>query len=191
MAKRCEICGKGPGRRPEHQPRAQRDRPPVRAEPPAGPRDGQRRHPPPARLHPLPPVEQGRQGRLRRSPQCRRGGLHASAPAGDRAVLPGHPGRGPAVSSPVRFRSIRRPATWSTGTSPRRPTASSRTSAPSSRPPARRSIDVVRTTVYLADMNDFAAMNEVYGDLLLVARARRAPPSRPRACRRTRGSRST
>ena len=41
--------------------------------------------------------------------------------------------------------------------------------------------DVVRTTVFLADMNDFAAMNEVYGQLLLRAvpgqgdRAGRAP----------------
>ena len=38
--------------------------------------------------------------------------------------------------------------------------------------------DVVRTTVFLADMNDFAAMNEVYGTLLhrAVPGARR--PSR-------------
>ena len=36
---------------------------------------------------------------------------------------------------------------------------------------------VVRTTVFLADMNDFAAMNEVYGDLLRVARP--CPSNRP------------
>ena len=40
---------------------------------------------------------------------------------------------------------------------------------------------VVRTTVYLADMNDFAAMNEVYGTVLLVPR----PRSRDRAGSKT------
>ena len=40
----------------------------------------------------------------------------------------------------------------------------------------------MRTTVFLADMNDFAAVNEVYGDVLHGAvpgagdRAGRAPP---------------
>ena len=51
--------------------------------------------------------------------------------------------------------------------------------------------DVVRTTVYLADMNDFAAVNEVYGDVLLASRTRPARPSRWRGCRRTRASKST
>ena len=70
---------------------------------------------------------------------------------------------GSCCSCQARFRSTRPPGRWSTGASPRRRTASSRTSARSSKPPAPRSISVVRTTVYLADMNDFAAMNEVYG----------------------------
>ena len=44
--------------------------------------------------------------------------------------------------------------------------------------------DVVRTTVFLADMNDFAAVNEVYGTLLFGAlpgasdRPGRAPAER-------------
>ena len=90
---------KGPGRRPQHQPRAQRDPAPVRAEPAARPRDGQRRHPPAARLHALPPVEQGRQGRPegRQGRAVRQAVVHRSAPAGDRPVLAGHPGRQPAV----------------------------------------------------------------------------------------------
>ena len=51
--------------------------------------------------------------------------------------------------------------------------------------------NVVRTTVYLADMNDFPAMNEIYGDVLLVAR----PGARHRAggtaaARRARRNRS-
>ena len=49
--------------------------------------------------------------------------------------------------------------------------------------------DVVKTTVYLADMNDFKAMNEVYGRQFRPRRrpARRSP--RP-GCRAARGSRS-
>ena len=39
---------------------------------------------------------------------------------------------------------------------------------------------VVRTTVYLADMNDFAAMNEVYGTYF-ASPLRPAPRSRPPA----------
>ena len=49
---------------------------------------------------------------------------------------------------------------------------------------------VVRTTVFLADMNDFAAMNEVYGSSS-PNRIRRGRPSRSRGCRGTRASRST
>ena len=48
---------------------------------------------------------------------------------------------------------------------------------------------VVRATVYLADMNDFAAMNEVYGSYF-TRRPRRVRPSRPLACPGTRASRS-
>ena len=50
---------------------------------------------------------------------------------------------------------------------------------------------VVRATVYLADMNDFAAMNEVYAELLSARRPRRVRRSRPLGCPRTRASKST
>ena len=50
--------------------------------------------------------------------------------------------------------------------------------------------NVVKTTVYLADMADFAKMNEVYGRYLGRSR-RRAPPSRRPACPRASRSRST
>ena len=62
MAKRCEICGKGPvvGRNVSHAHNVTAAA--VRTEPPARPRDGERRHPAAARLHALHPVGQGRQG---------------------------------------------------------------------------------------------------------------------------------
>ena len=50
---------------------------------------------------------------------------------------------------------------------------------------------VVRTTVFLADMNDFAAMNEVYATLFHRAVSRRERRSRSRGCRVTRASKST
>ena len=46
--------------------------------------------------------------------------------------------------------------------------------------------NVVRTTVYLADMNDFPAMNEIYATYFR-RRRRLAPPCRPHGCRVTRG----
>ncbi len=49
---------------------------------------------------------------------------------------------------------------------------------------------VVRTTVYLADMNDFPVVNEVYATTS-HRRRRRGPPSRPRGSRGTPASRST
>ncbi len=64
MAKHCEICGKTPvvGRilSHAHNVRARRFEPNLQTRP--GHR--QRRHPPPPRLHPLHPVQQGHQGRL-------------------------------------------------------------------------------------------------------------------------------
>lgn len=52
------------GRRPVAQPREQRERAAIRAESSTRPGADQRRHPPPARLHALHPLQQGRQGRL-------------------------------------------------------------------------------------------------------------------------------
>ena len=158
MAKRCEICGKGPvvGRNISHahnvtprrfEPNLQR----VRAH-------GERRDPAPARLHALPALGQGRQGRL----TCMREAVSTARPR--RRSVPIRRRSAPARCSSCRgrSRSTRRPARWSTATSRRRRTASSEHRQASSKPPARRFDHVVRTTVYLADMNDFAAMNEVY-----------------------------
>ena len=48
--------------------------------------------------------------------------------------------------------------------------------------------DVVKTTVFLADMEDFAAMNAVYAEVLLGARARALDRAGgPSAARRARG----
>ena len=137
MAKRCEICGKGPvvGRNISH---AHNVTPaPVRAEPAARPGDGQRRHPAAARLHALPPLEQGHQGGLVRPPRRVLEPRRRPAAIGpySQAIRAGSP----CSSSQGRSRSIRRPARSSRATSPRRPTTSSRTSAPSSKPPAPRS----------------------------------------------------
>ena len=74
------------------------------------------------------------------------------------------PGGRTCSSCRARATSTRRRARWSTATWPRRRAGSWRTSARSSRPAGASFDHVVRTTVYLADMNDFAAMNEVYGE---------------------------
>ena len=90
MAKQCEVCGKKPvvGR----QPRQQRDRPPVRAEPSANSRHRERRQPLRARLHPVHPVQQGHQGRLNGRPA--RAGLDHGGSRGDRSLQPGDHRRG-------------------------------------------------------------------------------------------------
>jgi 2-iminobutanoate/2-iminopropanoate deaminase len=49
---------------------------------------------------------------------------------------------------------------------------------------------VLRTTVYLADMNDFAAMNDVYGGYFTSPAPARSTVQAAR-CPRTHGSRST
>ena len=83
MAKRCEICGKGPvvGRNISHAHNVSAAA--VRAEPSARPGDGQRRHPAAPRLHALPPLGQGRQGRLDRATQA-----VSTAPARPTAIGP-------------------------------------------------------------------------------------------------------
>jgi len=50
--------------------------------------------------------------------------------------------------------------------------------------------NVVRTTVYLADMNDFPAMNEVYATYFKARPPPRGRPFRLPAFRKTRGSKS-
>ena len=72
--------------------------------------------------------------------------------------------REPAIwcSSPARSRSMRPPASWSRATSPPRPSSRSRTSRPSWTRPASTFAHVVKTTIFLTSMADFAAVNEVY-----------------------------
>ena len=65
-----------------------------------------------------------------------------------------------------------------------------RTSAPFSRPAAASLSQVVKTTVFLVDMADFAAMNEVYAEAFGDAPAGALHRGRRRACRAGRGSRS-
>ena len=48
---------------------------------------------------------------------------------------------------------------------------------------------VVKTTVFLADMNDFAAMNEVYGRYFVSHRPARSTVETARACRAMSASR--
>lgn len=57
--------------------------------------------------------------------------------------------------------STRRPASCPK-TSPRRRSSRSPTARQFLKPPGGTMADVVKTTVFLADMNDFAAMNAVY-----------------------------
>jgi len=68
-------------------------------------------------------------------------------------------------------------------TSPRKPSACCATCPKFSRPPASGLGKVVRSTVFLKNMNDFAAMNQVYGKYFSSA-----PPARSTvevaACRR-------
>ena len=66
-----------PRRGPQHQPRAQHHPSPVRTEPSAGAGARERRHPTAARVHALPPIQQGHQGSL----GAPSGGSSPSAPA--------------------------------------------------------------------------------------------------------------
>ncbi len=50
--------------------------------------------------------------------------------------------------------------------------------------------DIVKTTIYLVDMNDFAAVNAIYGESFAAARRPRARRSPSPRCRAARGSRS-
>ena len=191
MAKQCEVCGKTPVVGRIAQPRQQRPRAPVRAESAARPGDGQRRHPPHPRLHPLHPVQQGHQGRLSApcGPDASRFRHRTPRPRSGRTARPSGPAT--SCSSPVRFRSIRRPARSSSGGIAEQ-THRVLKNLGAILAAAGASFDhVVKTTVYLADMSEFAAMNEIYGDVLPGARARaRHDPGRAAAARRPGGNRS-
>ena len=94
------------------------------------------------------------------------GDLDHRRPGRPRAVQPGHRGRrlrvllGPDRPRPGDRRPRRRRR------SRRRPSGSCATSARSSTPPAVGLADVVKTTIFLADIGDFAAMNAIYAALL-------------------------
>ncbi len=64
----------------------------------------------------------------------------------------------------ARPRSSLRPASSSRAASAARHGRCSRTSRRCSRPRGSRSTDVVKTTVFLTDMADFAKMNDVYAE---------------------------
>ncbi|MCK7478267.1 MAG: Rid family hydrolase [Candidatus Moduliflexus flocculans] len=97
-----------------------------------------------------------------------------AAPAAIGPYSQAHPGGRPPVRvGPDPARPGDRRAR-STATSRPRRAASSRTSARSSRPAAPSFDRVVQTTVYLVDMNDFAAMNEVYATFFAAPAPARA-----------------
>ena len=69
---------------------------------------------------------------------------------------------GERYSPPARSRSTRPPERWLAEAFANRPSACSTTWPPCSRRPAWTWRNVVKTTVFLKNMADFAAMNEVY-----------------------------
>ena len=183
MAKRCEICGKGPVVGRQHQPREQRQRAAVRAEPADGPGDDQRRRPAHPRLHALPAVGQGRQGGVKLARCARQSPPIAHRRRSARTRRPFAPGSCCSCSGQIPHRSRDRRRS-STATSRHRRGACSTISARSSRPAGARFADVVRTTVFLADMNDFAAMNEVYATFFTRAVSRARDRAGRRGCRK-------
>ena len=109
---------------------------------------------------------------------------------GDRTVLAGGRRAGGRrrrwSSAAARSRSTRRPGRWSRATSRPRPGRCSRTSARCSRPRARAFAARRATTIFLADMDDFAGSTRSTASSSSTIR-RRARPCRPRSCRRMRG----
>ena len=115
---------------------------------------GDQAHP---RLHAVPALEQGHQGRVRQAAVSSPG-----APEGDRSVFAGRP-RGalavrlrPGADRSGDGRAGRRRHRRADAARARQHRRAAR------RPAGLAFAHVVRTTVFLADMNDFAAMNEVY-----------------------------
>ena len=94
----------------------------------------------------------------------------------------------PAASSSARARSgsTRRPASSSRAASRPRPSGSCEPRARSSRRPASAGRDVVKTTIFLVDIGDFAAVNAIYARFMPIRRppARRSPwPPCPKGAR--------
>ena len=136
----------------------------VRAESADRPGVDQRRHQAHSRLHALPAIEQSRQGGVAtvvvktapfRAP-------HAPEPDRARTRRPSAPAI--CSSSPDRFRSIPPPAQLVDGDIAAQTRQALDNIGALLEAGGLSFADVVRTTVFLADMNDFAAMNEIYGD---------------------------
>ena len=175
MAKRCEICGKGPvvGRQISHahnvsprrfDPNLQTVRAMING--------GSQAH---SRLHALPAIEQGRQSRVGPARvRCQTDAMAAAhvlptnsnrsprGTEGDRSLLLGRCGLASSSSSPVRCRSIPRPGNMVDGDIAVQTRRVLDNIGALLKAGGLSFADVVRTTVFLADMNDFAAMNEVY-----------------------------
>src|SRR5205823_4427338 len=149
-----------PCRRPSNQPRAQRERAPVRAEPPDRESGGRRRREAHSRLHAVSAVGQGHQGGIATS--VREAIVSSDAP---KAIGP--------YSQAIRAGQL----LFLSGQIPLDP-ASGQLVDGDIAAQTRRVMEnlgavlnaaglsfaaVVRTTIYLADMNDFAAVNEAYG----------------------------
>ncbi len=160
MAKRCEICGKGPVVGPQRQPRAQRD---ARA---GSSRTCRRcaRWSTAASSGSASARAASARTRSSRPPSMamRAGGLHRPAPRRPSARTRRPSAPGSSCSCRARSRSIRRPGELVEGDIAAQTRRVFENIGACSRPAAPRFDHVVRTTVFLADMNDFAAMNEVY-----------------------------
>ena len=159
MAMRCDICGKGPvvGRRVSHahNVRPRRFEPnlqTVRAMVNGGVKRLQG-------LHPVHPVAEGRQGRV----DGREGGDHLAGRARRRSVRIRRPSA-PATScsSRGRFRWIRRPVSSSRATSASRRRGCCENIRELLVAAGADTSHVVRTTIFLADLSDFATVNEIY-----------------------------
>ena len=86
-------------------------------------------------------------------------------PEAPRAIGPysqAHPRQRASSSPPARWASIPPPASWWTAASRSRPSACSQNIRAILEAERLRLVQVVKTTVFLVDMADFAAMNEVY-----------------------------
>src|SRR2546422_4338550 len=147
----------GSSGRPAAQPREQRERAAIRAEPSARQGDDQRRHPADSRLHAMPARWKSDQSRLMRQAISSAGAPKAIGPysqairAGQLLFLSGQvpldPATGQLVGGDIAAQTRRVMENLGAVLS-----AAGLSFA-----------DVVRTTIFLADINDFAAVNDVYG----------------------------
>ena len=86
----------------------------------------------------------------------------APRPFAGRALQPGHPHATGWSSAPARCRSTPTPASWSRATSASRPTRVLQSLKAVLEGAGSSLNQVVKTTVFMTDLGEFAAMNEVY-----------------------------